>query len=69
MCVLSYHTFFYDNTRIILLYHIILYFYGHTYALVKMVALDEEILKCMMDQNLSSVKTFVRSMFTNIKNK
>ena len=43
-------------------------FFGHTYALVKMVTLDEEILKCMMDQNLSSVKTFVQLMFTDIKN-
>ena len=33
-----------------------------------MVALDEEILKCMMNQNLSSVKTFVQLMFIDIKN-
>ena len=30
-----------------------------SYALEKMVALDEEILKCMTDKNLSSVMTFV----------
>ena len=36
------------------------------YTLVQMVALDEEILKCMMDKNLSSVKTFVQ-LITDIK--
>ena len=33
-----------------------------------MVALDEDILKCMMNQNFTSVKTFVQLMFTDIKN-
>ena len=41
-----------DTIKHVLYYRIILYFFGHTYALVKMVTLDEEILKCMMDQNL-----------------
>ena len=58
-----------DTIKHVLYYRIILYFFGHTYALVKMVTLDEEILKCMMDQNLLSVKTFVQLIFTNIKNK
>ena len=32
-----------------------------------MINFDEEILKCMIDQNLSSVKTFLQTMFTDIK--
>ena len=33
-----------------------------------MVTLDEEILNCMMDQNLLSVKTFVQLMIADINN-
>ena len=39
-----------------------------SFRLVKMVDLDNKILKCMINQNFSSVNTFVQSKFTDIKN-
>ena len=45
----------------------VILFFGEN-GCVKMVALDKENSKCMMDQNLLSVKTFVQLMITDIIN-